>query len=146
MSGGTIRLPGGRVAPLNLLDLTPNTPIRLVGRPKTVLTDSRSRVPRIVVAGCSIRPVDSPAVVDVGDSSDITFRNVRFLGVQEDTGVALQLDPDDRNITVDPSEFARCQHGLACILARREGSCHRQRALPRRTGRRHHPRGGRQRR
>src|SRR3954452_1809880 len=39
VSGGTIPLPAGRLAPLELRDLTPNTPIRLVGRPKTVLTD-----------------------------------------------------------------------------------------------------------
>ena len=54
-------------------------------------------------------------------SSDITFRNVRFLGTQEDTGVALQLDPDDRDITVAQAEFAHCQHGLACILAQGRG-------------------------
>jgi len=122
VSGGTIRLPGGRVAPLELRDLAPNTPIRLVGRPKTVLTDlSIQGSRRIVVSGVQIRPVDRPAVVDVSDSRDVTFRNVRFLGVEEDTGVALQLDPDDRDITVADSEFARCQHGLACVLARGKG-------------------------
>ena len=114
VSGGTIRLPAGRVAPLELRDLTPNAPIRLVGRPKTVLTDlSIQGSRRIVVSGVRIRPVDQPAVVDVSDSRDVTFRNVRFLGVEEDIGVALQLDPDDRDITVADSEFARCQHGLA---------------------------------
>ena len=121
-TGGTIRLPAGRVAPLELRDLTPNTPIRLVGRPTTVLTG-------ISIQGLAahrgergaIRPVDQPAVVDVSDSRDVTFRNVRFLGVEEDIGVALQLDPDDRDVTVADSEFARCQHGLACILARGKG-------------------------
>ena len=123
VSGGTIRLPGGRIAPLELRDLTPNTPIRLVGRPKTVLTDlSIQGSRRIVVSGVRIRPVDRPAVVDVSDSRDVTFRNVRFLGVEEDIGVALQLDPDDRDITVADSEFARCQHGLACVLARGQGT------------------------
>ena len=121
-SGGTIRMPGGRVAPLELRDLTPSAPIRLVGGPKTVLTDlSIQNSRRIVVTGLRIRPVDQPAVVDVSDSRDITFRNVRFLGVHEDLGVALQLDPDDREITVADSEFARCQHGLACVLARGRG-------------------------
>ena len=35
--------------------------------------------------------------------------------------MALQLDPDDRNITVAHAEFAHCQHGLACILAQGRG-------------------------
>ena len=76
---------------------------------------------RIVVSGLRIRPADQPAIVDVSDSRDVTFRNVRFLGVNEDLGVALQLDPDDRDITVADSEFAHCQHGLACVLARGRG-------------------------
>ena len=33
----------------------------------------------------------------------------------------MQLDPDDRDITVSHSEFSRCQHGLACILAQGRG-------------------------
>ena len=122
VGGGTIRMPNGRVAPLELRDLTPSAPIRLVGRPKTVLTDlSIQSSRRIVVSGLRIRPVNEPAVVDVSDSRDVTFRNVRFLGVDEDIGVALQLDPGDRDITVADSEFARCQHGLACVLARGRG-------------------------
>ncbi|MDX6596340.1 MAG: hypothetical protein QOE87_227 [Gaiellales bacterium] len=122
VSGGTIRMPAGRVAPLQLRGLTPSAPIRLVGRPKTVLTDLSIQSSRsIVVSGLRIRPVDQPAVVDVSDSRDVTFRNVRFLGVHEDLGVALQLDPNDRNITVADSEFTRCQHGLACVLARGRG-------------------------
>ena len=36
-------------------------------------------------------------------------------------GVALQLDADDRDVTVADSEFSRCQHGLACILAQGRG-------------------------
>lgn len=121
-SGGTIRMPAGRVAPLQLRDLTPSAPIRLVGGPKTVLTDlSIQSSRRIVVSGLRIRPVDQPAIVDVSESRDITFSNVRFLGVNEDIGVALQLDPGDRGITVVDSEFARCQHGLACVLARGRG-------------------------
>jgi hypothetical protein len=122
VSGGTIRIPNGRIAPLQLRDLTPSAPIRLVGGPKTVLTDlSIESSRRIVVSGLRIRPVNEPAVVDVSDSRDVTFREVRFLGVHEDLGVALQLDPDDRNITVADSEFARCQHALACVLARGRG-------------------------
>ena len=46
---------------------------------------------------------------------------MRFLGVEEDRGVALQLDSDDSNITISHSEFSRCQHGLACILAQGRG-------------------------
>jgi hypothetical protein len=122
VSGGTIRLPNGQVAPLQLRELTPSAPIRLVGGPKTVLADiSIQSSRRIVVSGLRIRPVDQPAIVDVSDSRDITFRKVRFLGVHEDLGVALQLDPDDRDITVADSEFARCQHALACVLARGRG-------------------------
>ena len=121
-AGGTIRLPAGRVAWLELRGLTPTAPIRLVGRPSTVLTgitvqDSR----RIVVSGLRIRPAGQPAIVDVSDSRDVTFRNVRFLGVNEDLGVSLRLDPDDRNITVADSEFAHCQHALACVLVRGRG-------------------------
>jgi hypothetical protein len=66
-------------------------------------------------------PAGAPAIADVSASSDITFRNVRFLGTEEDTGVALQLDPDDRDITVAQAEFAHCEHGLACILAQGRG-------------------------
>jgi hypothetical protein len=122
VSGGTIRMPAGRVAPLQLRDLTPSAPIKLVGGPKTVLTDiSIQSSRRIVVSGLRIRPLNEPAVVDVSDSRDITFRDVRFLGVHEDVGVALQLAPDDRDITVADSEFTRCQHGLACVLARGRG-------------------------
>jgi hypothetical protein len=33
----------------------------------------------------------------------------------------MQLDPDDRDITVAHAEFARCQHALACILAQGRG-------------------------
>jgi hypothetical protein len=121
-SGGTIRLPAGRIAPLELRDLQPSAPIRLVGRPKTVLTDlSIEGSQRIVVSGLRIAPSDRPAVVEVSGSRDVTFRNVRFLGVEEDVGVALQLDPDDRDVTIVDSEFARCQHGLACVLARGRG-------------------------
>ena len=122
VSGGTIRLPAGRVAPLQLVDLTPNTPIRLVGRPSTVLSGiSIKSSKRIVVSGLRVTPAGQPAIADVSASSDITFRNVRFLGTQEDRGVALQLDPDDRNITVTHAEFTRCQHGLACILVQGRG-------------------------
>ncbi len=121
-SGGTIRLPAGRVPPLNLFDLTPSSPIRLVGRPSTMLSGiSVKRSQHIVIRDLRIAPAGSPAIADLGASSDITFRNVRFLGTQEDTGVALQLDPDDRNITVTHAEFAHCQHGLACILAQGRG-------------------------
>jgi hypothetical protein len=122
VSGGTIRLPAGRVAPLQLLDLTPDKPIRLVGRPSTMLSGlSIKRSKDIVVSGLRIAPAGQPAIADVSASSDVTFRNVRFLGTQEDTGVSLELDPDDRNITVDHAEFAHCQHGLACILAQGRG-------------------------
>jgi hypothetical protein len=122
VSGGTIRLPAGRVAPLQLVDLTPNTAIRLVGSPSTKLSGiSIKNSRRIVVSGLRITPAGQPAIADVSGSSDVTFRNVRFLGTQEDTGVALQLDPDDRDITVTHAEFAQCQHGLACILAQGRG-------------------------
>ncbi|HET6172650.1 MAG TPA: hypothetical protein VFD90_08595 [Gaiellales bacterium] len=122
VSGGTIRLPAGRVAPLQLFDLTPNRPIRLVGRPSTRLSGiSIKRSKRIAVSGLRITPDGQPAIADVSASSDISFRNVRFLGTQEDLGVALQLDPDDQNITVAQAEFAHCQHGLACILAQGRG-------------------------
>jgi hypothetical protein len=122
VSGGTIRLPAGRVASLQLVDLTPSKPIRLVGRPSTMLSGiSITRSRRIVVSGLRIAPAGRPAIADVGGSSDIAFRNVRFLGTQEDLGVALQLDPGDRNITVARAEFAHCQHGLACILAQGRG-------------------------
>ncbi len=118
VSGGTIRLPAGTVAPLQLRALTPRTPIRLVGRPATVLTDLTIQDSTgIVVSGLRIRPASAPAVVEVRGSHDVAFRHVRFLGVREDLGVALQLDDDDRNVTVADSEFARCQHGLACVLA-----------------------------
>ena len=46
---------------------------------------------------------------------------MRFLGVHEDLGVAMQLDADDRDITVANAEFSRCQHALACILAQGRG-------------------------
>ena len=38
VSGGTIPLPAGRVAPLQLFDLSPSAPIRLVGKPSTMLS------------------------------------------------------------------------------------------------------------
>jgi hypothetical protein len=122
LTGGTINLPAGQVAPLQLFDLTPRSPIRLVGRPSTVLTGiSIRRSRRIVVSGLRIAPADQPAIAEVRASRDVTFRNVRFLGAEEDRGVALQLDPDDRDVTVANSEFARCQHSLACILAQGRG-------------------------
>ena len=122
VSGGTIRMPTGRVAPLQLFDLTPNNPIRLVGQPSTRLSGiSIKRSQRIVLSGVRITPAGGPAIADVSASSDITFRDVRFLGTEEDTGVALQLDPDDRDITISRAEFAHCQHGLACILAQGSG-------------------------
>jgi hypothetical protein len=121
-SGGTIQLPAGRVPPLQLFDLVPSSPILLVGRPSTVVTGiSIRRSRRIVVSGLRIMPADRPAIAEVRDSQDVTFRRVRFLGREEDVGVALQLDPGDRNVTVADSEFARCQHGLACILAQGRG-------------------------
>ena len=123
LSGGRIRLPAGRVAPLQLFDLTPSAPIRLVGRPSTML--SGISIKRSERRGRQRPPHDAgrgdPAIADVSASSRITFRDVRFLGTQEDTGVALQLDPDDRDITVAQAEFAHCQHGLACILAQGRG-------------------------
>jgi hypothetical protein len=64
-----------------------------------------------------IAPGTQPAIADIRASHDITFSNVRFLGVEEDRGVAVQLDSDDSDITISHSEFSRCQHGLACILA-----------------------------
>jgi hypothetical protein len=122
LTGGTIRLPAGRVAPLQLYDLTPSSPIRLVGQPSTELSSIEiKRSKHIALSGLRITPAGQPAIADVSDSSDISFRNVRFLGVQEDTGVALQLDPDDRDVTVANAEFAHCQHGLACILAQGRG-------------------------
>lgn len=122
LTGGTIRLPPGRVGPLQLFDLTPSAPIRLVGRPSTVLAGvSIRRSQRIVVSGLRISPADQPAIVEVRASRDVAFRAVRFLGAREDLGVALQLDPDDRHITVANSVFAHCQHALACILAQGRG-------------------------
>ena len=122
VSGGTIPLPAGRLAPLQLFDLSPSAPIRLVGKPSTVLSGiSIKRSNHIVVSGVRIAPAGAPAIADVSASTDVTFRNVRFLGTEEDTGVALQLDPDDRDITVAHAEFAHCEHGLACILAQGRG-------------------------
>jgi hypothetical protein len=122
LTGGRILLPAGRVAPLQLFDLTPSSPIRLVGRPSTMLSGiSIKRSKHIVVSGLRIAPDGQPAIADVSGSSDISFRNVRFLGTQEDMGVALQLDPDDRDISITHAEFAHCQHGLACILAQGRG-------------------------
>ena len=146
VSGGTIRLPTGRVAPLQLFDLTPNKPdpARRAAVDEA-LRHHIKRSKRIVLSGVRITPAGEPAIADVSASSDITFRNVRFLGTEEDTGVALQLDPDDRDITVAQAEFAHCQHGLACILAQGSGLVDRPRALPRRARRRRHPRRGRRR-
>lgn len=122
VEGGRIELPAGRLGPLQLFDLTPSAPIELVGRPATVLTGiSIRRSRRISVSGLRIMPAGRPALAEVRDSSDVIFRKVRFLGTDEDVGVALQLDPDDRNVKVVDSEFARCQHGLACILAQGRG-------------------------
>jgi hypothetical protein len=123
LRGGTIRLPAGHVAPLQLFDLTPSAPIRLVGKSSTMLSGiSIKRSKHVVLSGLQITPAGGrPAIADVSASSDVTFRKVRFLGTQEDSGVALQLDPDDRNITVAQAEFAHCQHGLACILAQGRG-------------------------
>jgi hypothetical protein len=74
------------------------------------------------VSGLRITPRGGePAIADVHASSDVTFRDVRFLGLQEDAGVALQLARDDRDVTIADAEFARCQHGLACILAQGRG-------------------------
>jgi hypothetical protein len=122
LRGGTISLPAGRVAPLQLFDLTPSAPIRLVGKPSTRLSGiSIKRSKSIVVSNARMTPAGQPAIADVSASSDITFRGVRFLGSGEDMGVALQLDPDDRDVTVAQAEFAHCQHGLACILAQGSG-------------------------
>ena len=121
-TGGTITLPAGKVAPLTLLGLTPARPIRIVGRSSTVLAGiSIKRSQRISVSGLRIAPAGQPAIADVRDSQAVTFRKVRFLGREEDMGVALQLDADDRDVTVAESEFSRCQHGLACILAQGRG-------------------------
>jgi hypothetical protein len=123
LTGGTILLPAGRVPPLQLFDLTPHAPIRLVGRPSTMLSGIEiKRSKNVSVTGLRVTPDGSqPAIADVSASSDITFRDVRFLGTEEDSGVALQLDPDDRDITIAQAEFAHCQHGLACILAQGRG-------------------------
>jgi pectate lyase len=122
VTGGKITLPAGRVVPLTLLALTPSAPIRLVGRPSTVLGGiSIKRSRNISVSDVRISPGSQPAIADVRASQDIIFRNVRFLGAQEDRGVAIQLDADDRNITISHSEFSFCQHGLACILAQGRG-------------------------
>ena len=121
-SGGSILLPAGKVAPLQLFDLTPTKPIVLVGRQSTILTGlSIRRSKGVVVRNLRIAPGDQPAVAEVSDSSSVTFRGVRFLGADEDRGVALQLDPDDRDVTVANAEFTHCQHGLACILAQGKG-------------------------
>jgi hypothetical protein len=121
-TGGTITLPAGRVAPLTLLGLTPAKPIRLVGRPSTVLAGiSVKRSSGITVSKLRIAPGAQPAIADVRASQHVTFSDVRFLGVEEDLGVALKLDDADRDVTVSHAEFARCQHGLACILAAGRG-------------------------
>jgi hypothetical protein len=121
-TGGTITLPPGKVAALTLLAVTPAKPIRLLGRSSTVLAGlSVKRSRNVEVSGLRIAPAGQPAIADIRDSRNVSFRNVRFLGVQEDMGVALQLDPDDRDITVEHAEFSRCQHGLACILAQGRG-------------------------
>src|SRR4029077_17873953 len=92
VTGGTILLPAGRIAPLQLFDPTPRRPIQLVGRSSTILTGlSIRRSKRIVVRNLRIAPVDRPAIAEVFDSSSVTFRGVRFLGADEDRGVALQL-------------------------------------------------------
>ena len=120
--GGSILLPAGKVAPLQLFDLTPARPIELVGRQSTILTGlSIRRSKGVVVRNLRIEPADEPAVAEVSDSSSVTFRGVRFLGADEDRGVALQLDPGDRDVTVSGAEFTHCQHGLACILAQGKG-------------------------
>jgi len=122
LTGGSIRLPAGRLAPLQLFDLTPSSPIELVGRSSTILSGiSIRRSKDIVVRDLRIEPADQPALAEVRESSSVTFRGVRFLGVEEDKGVALQLDPDDRDVTVSNAEFTHCQHGLACILAQGKG-------------------------
>jgi hypothetical protein len=121
-TGGSIRLPAGRVGPLQLFDLTPGQPIELVGRPSTILSGIVIRGSRsIVVRDLRIEPDGQPAIAEVRDSRSVTFRDVRFLGADEDLGVALQLDPGDRNVTVAGAEFTHCQHGLACILAQGKG-------------------------
>ncbi len=120
--GGSILLPAGKVPPLQLFDLTPARPIELVGRQSTILTGlSIRRSKGVVVRNLRIEPADQPAVAEVSDSSSVTFRGVRFLGADEDRGVALQLDPGDRDVTVSGAEFTHCQHGLACILAQGKG-------------------------
>ena len=122
LTGGTIRLPAGRVPSLELIGLTPSAPIRIVGTSATKLAGiSIKRSRRIVVSGLTVVPAAQPAIADIRGSRNITFRNVRFLGVHEDLGVAMQLDPDDRDITVANAEFSRCQHALACILAQGRG-------------------------
>ena len=121
-TGGTIRLPAGHVASLTLLALAPTAPIRLVGRPSTMLAGLLvKRSGNISVSGVRFVPDGQPAIADVRGSHDVTFRNVHFLATQEDQGVALQLDDADRNVTVANSEFVTCQHGLACILAQGRG-------------------------
>jgi len=121
-TGGTIRLPAGHVTSLTLFALSPAAPIRLVGRPSTMLAGLLvKRSGNISVSDVRFVPDGQPAIADVRGSHDVTFRNVRFLGTQEDQGVALQLDDDDRNVTVANSAFVNCQHGLACILARGRG-------------------------
>jgi hypothetical protein len=122
VSGGVIHLPAGRIPFLTLLALAPRTPIRLVGRSSTALAGiAIKRSSRITLSGLRITPDGGPALVELHTSRHIVFRDVRFLGLDEDRGVALRLQPDDRDITVSHSEFSRCQHGLACILARGRG-------------------------
>ena len=117
-TGGTIRLPAGHVVSLTLLGLAPSAPIRLVGRPTTMLAGLLiKRSGNISVSGLRFVPNGQPAIADVRGSHDIAFRDVHFVGAQEDTGVAMQLDDADRNVTVANTEFVTCQHGLACILA-----------------------------
>jgi hypothetical protein len=82
---------------------------------------SIKRSSNISLSGLRIAPAGQPAIADVRGSRNISFRDIRFLGVQEDLGVAIQLDADDRDVTVSHSEFSRCQHGLACILAQGRG-------------------------
>ena len=121
-TGGTIRLPAGRVPPLQLFDLTPSSRIELVGRSSTIVSGiAIRRSQHIVVRDLRIEPAQQPAIAEVRDSRSVTFRDVRFLGADEDRGVTLQLDPDDRDITVAGAEFTNCQHGLACILAQGQG-------------------------
>jgi hypothetical protein len=120
--GGSIRLPAGRLPPLQLFDLTPSSPIVLLGRQSTILSGlSIRRSQGIVIRNLRIAAGNQPAIAEVRDSSSVTFRGVRFLGSDEDLGVTLQLDPGDRDITVADAEFTHCQHGLACILAQGKG-------------------------